>query len=298
MNKLQRLLHSVAFLTWLLASAVASGSTGAFSVVPTFRTAQPADLPTILRGLAERTQQYYDRFISIICTETVQQQDMRVNLAPSGRPRLTVYELSVRRSPQSKTDGDFRVERVLLSVNGRPARTNQQPGCTDPKTASPEPLGFLLAKNQSRFRFSLDVGASGGPPGARAVHFVQTPPDRVRIKWTVNCFEAEGGGEDGRLWFDPETFDVLRVDARLSKPFLVPVPSGLFGLQPAIRVERSEMAMHFTRVKFENPDETVLLPESIETFTVFRGVPSLRTIQTLSNYRRFLAESTIRGASF
>lgn len=288
--KIPRLRRGMIFLTCVLA-CLAAGS----ARLP---AAPPSDLVTILQGLAERTQQYYDRFISIICIETVQQQDLKFNLAPLGKPRLTVYELSVRRDPQSKNDNDFRVERTLLSVNGRPARKNQQPGCTDPKTASPEPLGFLLAKNQSRFRFAVKEGATGGPPGTRAVDFVQTPPDRVKIKWTDNCFEANGGGEDGRLWFDPETFDVLRVDARLSKPFLVPVPSGFFGFQPAIRVEKSDMAMRFSRVKFENPDETVLLRESIETLTVFRGVPSLRTVQTLSNYRRFLAESTIRGASF
>ena len=41
--------------------------------------AQPVvDLPGILAGLAERTQQYYyERFISIICTETVHTEDLR-----------------------------------------------------------------------------------------------------------------------------------------------------------------------------------------------------------------------------
>jgi hypothetical protein len=52
--------------------------------------------------------------------------------------------------------------------------------------------------------------------------------------------------------------------------------------------------MRFTRVQFQNPDETVLLPEFTEVVTRFRGVPSLRTVQILSNFRRFLAESTVR----
>lgn len=249
----------------------------------------------ILSGLAERTQQYYARFTSIICTETVHQQDLKFNLDPVGRPRQTVYELSVARDPKSKDGNDFRVERTLLSVNGRPAKKNQEPYCTDPKTGSPEPLEFLLATHQLQFRFTVNDSATGGPAGARAIDFVQTPPDRVEIAWNDNCFEANGGGQEGRVWFDHRTFDVLQIDARLSKPFLVPVPSGFFGIQPSIRVERSEVVMRFARVKFEKPDETVLLPESIETLTVFRGVPSLRTVQKLSNFRRFLAESTLRA---
>jgi hypothetical protein len=42
----------------------------------------------------------------------------------------------------------------------------------------------------------------------------------------------------------------------------------------------------------------VLLPESIESLTVFRGAPSLRTTQKLSNFRRFLSESSIRTTAF
>lgn len=287
---MNRSLHGLALLT-----ALALGGTLAAARAP---FAEAEEVAAILSGLAERTQRYYDRFISIICIEAVHQQDLKFNLEPVGRPRQTVFELSVTRDPKSKDGNDFRVERTLLSVNGRPAKKDQEPGCTDPKTGTPEPLGFLLARHQLQYRFTLNDRASGGPAGTRAIDFVQTPPDRVQIKWNGNCFDAEGGGEEGRVWFDRKTFDVIQIDARLSKPFLVPVPSGIFGIQPSIRVERSEVVMRFSRVKFEKPDETVLLPESIETLTVFRGVPSMRTIQKLSNFRRFLAESTLRTADF
>jgi hypothetical protein len=261
-------------------------------------TAQPGELTSILSSLAERTQQYYDRFISIICTEKVHLQELRFNLAPQGKPRVTVYELSVSRNPRARDENDFRVERILQMVNGRPARKHQQPGCTDPRTGTPEPLAFLLAKNQTGYRFTLDDSATGGPSGTRALHYVESPPERVQIRWSGNCFEAEGGGHEGRVWFDPATFDVLQVEIRLSKPFLVPMPAGYMGLIPAIRVERSEATLRFARVQFTQPDETVLLPESVETLHVLRGVPSLRMTQTLSNFRRFLAESSIRTSTF
>lgn len=257
--------------------------------------AQPAvDLAGILERLAERTQQYYDRFISIICTETVQTQDLRSNLAPLGRPRTTVYELSVSRDPNGKGENEFRVERSLQSVNGRPARRNERAECTDPKTGTPEPLGFLLASNQRRYRFSA-VDAGGGPSGARALDFIETPPARVQIKWEGTCFEADGGGQHGRVWFHPDTYDVLQVDVRLSRPFLVPLPEGFPGIRPAIRVEKSEMTLRFSRVDFQQPDETLMLPASIETLNVLRGVPSMRIHQTLTGYRRFLTKSEIRS---
>ena len=277
-------------------------------------SAQTGELVLILGGLAERTQQYYDRFISIICTETVHQQDLRFNLAPTGRPRTAVYELSVSRDPGGTGERVFRIDRTLLQVNGRQARRNQRPGCTDPKTGSPEPLAFLLAENQSRYRFTLADAASsrsfdnvqgrsladlpGWPPGTRAIDFVESPPERVRIKWEGNCFEAEGGGYEGRVWFDPDNFDVLQIAVRLSQPFLVPLRAGYIGVEPAIRVERSETTIRFSRVQFQQPDETVLLPESIDTLTVFRGAPSLKTTQKLNGFRRFLTKSEIRSPAY
>ncbi len=255
------------------------------------------DLALILASLSQRTQQYYDRFISIICTETVQTQNLSFSLAPIGRPRMTVYELSVSRDVGDKRADEFRVERTLQSVNGRPARKNQRTECTDPKTGTPEPLGFLLASNLKRYRFTLS-DAGGGPAGARAIDFIEMPPERVRVKWEGNCFEAEGGGHMGRVWFDPETYDISQVDVRLSKPFLIPLPDGFFGIRPAIRVEKSEMTLRFSRVEFHHPDEAIMLPAAIETLHVLRGVPSMRIHQTLANYRRFLTQSEIRTGGF
>jgi len=261
-------------------------------------SAQDGDLALILSGLAERTRQYYDRFISIICTETVHQQDLRFNLKPTGAPRVTVYELSISRDPAGKGQAEFRMDRTLQMINGRPAQKHQRPGCTDPKTGSPEPLGFLLEANQNRYRFTVAEDGEGGPAGTRAIDFIESPAERVRVNWEGRCFQAEGGGHQGRVWFDPISYDVLQVAVRLSKPFLVPSRIGFIGLNHAIRVERSEMTLRFSRVEFQQPDEVVLLPESVETLTVFRGAPSLKTEQKLGNFRRFLTRSEIRTAAF
>jgi hypothetical protein len=118
------------------------------------------------------------------------------------------------------------------------------------------------------------------------------------VTWEGNCFEAEGGGHQGRVWFDADSYDVHQVDIRLSRPFPIPMPAGFFGIRPAIRVEKSETTLRFSRIEFQQPDEAVMLPVSIDTLHVLRGVPSLRIHQSLSNYRRFLTKSEIRSATY
>src|SRR5262245_7595354 len=83
---------------------------------PASTAAQFDQVSEILGALAGRTQQYYDRFVSIICTETVHQQELKPNLSPTGKPRVTVFELSVSRSEEGASESDFRVARSLQSV--------------------------------------------------------------------------------------------------------------------------------------------------------------------------------------
>jgi hypothetical protein len=46
-------------------------------------------------------------------------------------------------------------------------------------------------------------------------------------------------------------------------------------------------------VSFTDPDETLLLPESIDLVTVIRGAQSHRKRQSFSNYRRFVTAGRI-----
>ena len=56
------------------------------------------------------------------------------------------------------------------------------------------------------------------------------------------------------------------------------------------------MTLRFKPVSFSDPDETMLLPESIESLTVLRtGLQSTRRTQVFSNYRRFLVSSRLKS---
>ena len=259
------------------------------------------DLTALMERVGGRVRQYDDCVTSVMCVETVSQQELRYNLKPQGRPRETVNDLMVVREPPVTPEGESRiqVERTTKSVNGRPVRKQEPPGCTDPKAITAEPLTFLLPQYHALYRFSRAGPAGGagtGPPGAVAVDFEQIHKDPIEVKWDGLCFDARGGGLRGRIWLEASTDDVLQVEMRLTESFRVPPPFGLAVEVLPIRVERSEVTIRFARVGFEDPEETLLLPESMVTLTVFRGVPSLLTTQTFRGYRRFMARATIKGA--
>jgi hypothetical protein len=258
--------------------------------------AQRPDLVELLGKIGERVQQYYERVTSIICIEKVTLQELKYNLTPTGRPRETINELIVVREPKPGGPAEIKIERTLKTVNGRPARQNDRPGCTDPKAVEAEPLVFLLPQHQRKYRFSFVNNGRGGLRDGVAIHYDQIPPDPVDIKWEGNCFTAEGGGATGQVWIDPSTFDVVQLEAGLPKPFRVPLPRSFGSLASYVTVERSDIIIRFGRVNFRDPDESVLLPESMVTVTRFQGVPSLRTTQVFTDYRRFLSEIKIEGA--
>ena len=131
---MNRSLHSLVLLTAIVLGTALSAARAPLG--------ERDNLIEILAGLAERTQQDDDRFTSIICTEAVHQQDLTFNLDEVGRPRHTVYELSVTRDPKSKDGNDFRVERALLSVNGRPAKKIRNRAAPTRRPARPSRSNF------------------------------------------------------------------------------------------------------------------------------------------------------------
>jgi hypothetical protein len=96
----------------------------------------------------------------------------------------------------------------------------------------------------------------------------------------------------GRLWIDRLGGDVLRLDETVMGPFDVEVPEAQRrkGATASIVLDRADSSIHYRAVTFTEPNEIVLLPESIEMMTVIRGsgTPRLRTTQTFTGYQRFV----------
>ena len=62
-----------------------------------------------------------------------------------------------------------------------------------------------------------------------------------------------------------------------------------------LNLERADSSIRYRPVTFHDPDETVMLPNSVETFTIIRGaaVPRLRETHVFSKYQRFLTDVRI-----
>ena len=62
----------------------------------------------------------------------------------------------------------------------------------------------------------------------------------------------------------------------------------------SIAIERYDTTIKYKTVTFTDPEETLLLPESIDTLTVIRGpLQSNRSRQVYSDYRRFLTAGRV-----
>ena len=253
------------------------------------------DLTAVLTRIADRVESYYTRAQSIVCLETVRLQPLSADLGFDGRARTLVYELRIAWDPPE--DGkapDARVVRQVLKVDGRPPKPADEPGCLDPKPVSPEPLEMLLPGNRDDYNFALAGPAKVDGRPALRLDYRARAKGHAEVTWKDPCVSVElPGWSRGRVWVDADTDDVLRLDEQLVGMFEFPIPRKLqvgMGGPRSMTIERADSSTRYRRVAFHDPDETLLLPESIEALTIIRGggPPRLRVTQTFSDYKRFL----------
>ena len=64
-------------------------------------------------------------------------------------------------------------------------------------------------------------------------------------------------------------------------------------LPNVVTIERYETVTKYAIVKFSDPEERLLLPDSIEEVAIVRGAGSHRKRQQYSDYRRFLTAGRV-----
>jgi hypothetical protein len=262
--------------------------------------ARDADaLPALLGRVAESVTRYFARAQSIICIETVRVQALGLDFLPDGPSRRLDYELRVAWDPAEAGEApEATVRRQLVKVNGRVPRPKDEPGCMDPKDVSAEPLSMFLPDQQAELIFS--ISGSGKVGGRRAVilDFKSRQAGDAKITGTKDCLSFElPGRARGRAWIDAETDDVLRLDTHLTGIFDFTVPRELQQVGGAMwmTIERYDSSIVYKPVAFEDPEERLMLPASIDTLSVIRnsGSPRTRISQSFSNYRRFITGGRI-----
>ena len=264
------------------------------------------DLTTLVDGIGERLAEYYRHAQQLVCLErsTVTPIDSSWRLDGFARTveselRLDIDETAAVREP--------RVTREIRRVNGREPRERDRKnraGCTDPTPLSPEPLAFLLPERRDAYLFTAVREVNERNRAAFAITF-----SSVRSQGHPELIQDEGGHDDcfdwkgpvaitGRVWVDAATLDVLRLERRVAGPTDLRVPMPLqrrYLFTPFLTMDRDDLTVRYKEVTFDDPAETVLLPESIESLTVFRGgLQSMRRTQLFTDYRRFLTSGRIK----
>jgi len=267
----------------------------------------PLDLEALMAHVSERVADYSRRARNVICIEQSTVQPIQGNWAPEGFARTVESELRVE---FEATDGDSppeaKVIRDIRRINGRAPRERDQKdrsGCTDPNPLSPEPLAFLLLTQRDQYRFTAVRVGKEKDRAALVIDFVSTSrtskPELIEDeRGHDDCFDWSGPvATRGRVWVDAATHEVLRVERGLHGPVDVRVPAKLqrrYNFSSWVVLERDDLTLHYKAVAFRDPDEVILLPESIESVTMLRGgLQSIRRTEKFSDYRRFLTTSRV-----
>jgi hypothetical protein len=254
-------------------------------------------------ALVERIGAYvarhYARTHSIVADEHVQVQPLKRDLALDGFPRRLDYELRVEWNPDAGPDEEpATITRRLLQVNGRPAPADLGRECLDPHTVSPAPLAFLLPGRRDEFRFrEAGPGSTAGRP-AQMLDYQALTPEPPEAEWNETCVSIDLPGRTrGRVWADPGTGEVFRLEEGITGIVEIPVPieQQRRGSPRRLTLDRADTSIEYRHVTFSDPVETVLRPSRIATMTVWRnaGSPRVLTTQTVDNYRRFVTGTRI-----
>lgn len=268
----------------------------AIAVVPA-GAQSPADPVTRIGRYVEG---YYTRASSIVTEETVVVQPLARDLTAVGFPRRAVYELRVEWDPSGSTAADRATAvRQLLKVNGPALFDPGEERCGDPPSISPEPLAFLLPDNQREWNFVMGRPARFDGRPAMTLDYTRHGSHPPQVMSDHDCLFSDLSGQTaGRLWADPSTAEIFKLEERLVGIVDVKIPKDLQkkGKPREVTYEQMNSSVVYRRVPFTNPDEDLLLPASIETVQVYRsetGQSRLRITQTFAKYRRFVTDSRL-----
>ncbi len=265
------------------------------------------DVGALMARVGERVALYCTRAQSVICTERSTVQPIDRGWSADGMARTVESELRVEfEDDEGRPLAEPRVTRDVRRVNGRAPRERDRKdrsGCTDPNPLSPEPLAFLLPAHREEYRFSSVRNRTEDGRAVLVVDFESAArssrPQLVEDeRGHDDCFDWTGPlATKGQVWVDAGTADVLRVERRIPGPVDIRVPPPLqrrYLFEPWVVLDRDDVTMRYRAVKFTDPDDSLLLPESIDSMTVLRtGLQSVRRTQTFSDYRRFLTKARI-----
>jgi len=288
---------------WVFPAAIA------IAAVTTVTAQAPPDVDTLLARVSERIAEYYKRAQSVVCLEKTTVQPIATSFSPTGLARTTEAELRVEAELEADGDGGAttaKVVRQIVRINGKPPREKDKKDrnrCTDPNPLSTEPLAFLLPANREGYTFTAGGLGKGKDSDTFIIDFkaasedkegkVEEDPRGIEDCWNISVVVRTAG----RIWVDAKTYEVRRLERHLAGLGEVRATfeqQRKHNLPTHMTMERYDTAIRYRPIAFTDPDESMLLPEVIETTVIWRsGMESTRRRQVYSDYRRFLTAGRI-----
>lgn len=270
-----------------LALVVAAG----LAAAPAAQQAEPA----IVARIGDYVERYYATARSLVADETVTLVPLSSGATFSRRLQ---YELRLDWNPEAEEPAT--VTRNLISINGRAPRANAKPECLDPHTVAPEPMAFLLPGERHKFSFRRRGGIErvDGRP-AVLIEFRSVTKEETSPTWSAkghrDCMSVDVQGRSrGRIWADPETAAILRLDEGLMGQVDIRVPveeQRKNGWGQMLSLKRADTSIRYKEVVFHDPVERVMVPSEITTHTEFSTRRLM--VQKFDNYRRFTTAARI-----
>ena len=281
-------------------NALVRASTFLFAALTIAAAEEPPNVEELLARVGERVGEFYGRALNVICIETSTVQPLDINNSPDGFARTVESELRVERD-SGQDPGEVTIVRKVRKVNGRVPREQDKKdraGCTDPGPRSAEPLTFLLPAHRSEYQFKAAGTAKERNRTVLTIDFAsvnrKSRPVLVEdASGHDDCFDWSGHiASRGRIWVDAGNYDVLRLERGLTGPVDVNVPLLIqrrHHIDSWVTIVRDDTTIRYKTVAFTEPDEMLLLPESIDILTMVRGgLQSTRRNHTFSDYKRFV----------
>ncbi len=262
------------------------------------------DVEAVLQRIQASVERFYSRAVHVMADVRVRVRPMGRGFRSTGRGRNLLYEMRVEWAEGTDTDTPAPepvVMRTLLEANGRPAAPEDEPVCADPEPFSEEPLAIFLPAKRQDYVFTWSGREREAGRETDVLEYRLQHHEEPTIEWDGLCVSIDLPGHTrGRVWADAETGDVLRVDERLRGMYEFPVPreQRRSGMRRTMAIESSNSTVRYRRVAFSDPDETLLLPASSESMTIWRNAGVARQFITheISNYRRFVTGVRVMGA--
>jgi hypothetical protein len=253
----------------------------------------------VLDKISEYVQTYYSRAQSLVAQEQVERQPIRSDRSADGSSIRYQYQVRLEWVPFAPGESPTAMLlRELTAINGRPPKPNDEPRCSQPREQWIDPLTMFLPDERIAFDFKWSGPARVDGRPAVKLDFRERPkaePVEPEVEWTrvrgESCMNIRGIGLlGGRAWVSAESGEVLRLESHYTGPIEIQIPDEQrkdWGTS-VLTLDRWDRDVRYRRVEFVDPNEEMLLPERVDTLTMFRG-NAMRTTQRFAGYRRFIA---------